>query len=308
MTSAEWIAAANKLLKADPNLTYQQAEQQLAADGHKRPSGITQKGSSKSGRRFGPKARRTAGQDARRVQQERTSTEAANQRQQTLAQQREEQQGIAQAAGLPEPHREHLYSQDISGELREGAPGDYVENVPEDIAAAKTALEQRIRTRYGGRYAVVIGVNGLRVIPKQYFDELVSPDDLPGIDIDETQDLDQQINVLKSITKKLPETLGGFQTEKPSVTVTGGSVRYKPKPLEGIKTDATVSAQTPVTPKQDLAQPVLKSNLTAEEVRNLVGFNENVQTGLKLGLQFASGAIRLGKTVLTAGAVLAGMK
>ena len=48
--------------------------------------------------------------------------------------------------------------------------------------------------------------------------------------------------------------------------------------------------------------------LTAEEVRELVGFNENVQTGLKLGLQIANGAIRLGKTVLTAGAVIAGMK
>ena len=48
--------------------------------------------------------------------------------------------------------------------------------------------------------------------------------------------------------------------------------------------------------------------LTAEEVRELVGFNESLYTGAKLGLQFANGAIRLGKTVLTAGAVLAGMK
>ena len=48
--------------------------------------------------------------------------------------------------------------------------------------------------------------------------------------------------------------------------------------------------------------------LTAEEVRDLVGFNESMATTVKLGLQVANGAIRLGKTVLTAGAIMAGMK
>jgi hypothetical protein len=48
--------------------------------------------------------------------------------------------------------------------------------------------------------------------------------------------------------------------------------------------------------------------LTAKEVRDLVGFNKSMATTVKLGLQVANGAIRLGKTVLTAGAVMAGMK
>lgn len=270
MTIAEWVAAANKLLKADPNLTYQQAEQQLAADGHKRPSGITQKGSSTSGRRFGKKAQRTKGQDIRRAAQEQTSTESANRRQQTLAEERKEQQGIADFSGMPAPHREHLHSQDISGEIREGAPGDYVENIPADIAAAKTALEQRIRTRYGNRYAVGIGVSGLRVIPRKFFDELVNPDDLPGIDIDETNSLESQLGVLKSISRQQPpEKLGGYQTDTPKPTITDGTIRYKPKPLEGIATDAAVPTQPEPTPKEDLSQPQLTFDTTPKPVSPL---------------------------------------
>jgi len=266
MTIAEWVSAANKLLKANPKLTYQQVEQQLAADGYKRPSGITQKGSSK-GKRFGKKSPRTRGQDIRRAGQEQFSTESAKQRQQELRKQRMEQQGIADFSGLPEPYREHLYSQDISGEITEGAPGDYVENVPADIAAAKTALEQRIRTRYGNRYAVGLGVGGLRVIPRKFFDERVNPDDLPGIDINENQSLEDQLGVLKSIAKQAPpEKLGGYQVEKPPVNVTGGSARYKPQRLEGFATDAYVPDQLPVTPKQDLSTPTLTFDTTPKPV------------------------------------------
>lgn len=267
MTIAEWISAANKLLKADPNLSYQQVEQKLAADGHKRPSGITQKGSSK-GKRFGKKSKRTPGQNIRRKGQELTSTEKADQTNKVLAEERQSLQGIAEAAGMSTPHREHLYSQDIAGDLREGAPGDYIQNVPSDIAAAKTALEQRIRTRYNNRYAVGLGVNGLRVIPREFFDELVSPDDLPGIDIDETASIDDQINVLQSIyTPEPPKQLGGFQTQKPRITSTAGTIRYKPKPLEGMATDY-VPMQPPLEPKQDLTQQVMK---TASDTAKVLG-------------------------------------
>lgn len=291
MTIAEWVSAANKLLKANPKLTYQQVEQQLAADGYKRPSGITQKGSSK-GKRFGRKSPRTRGQDVRRAAQEQFSTESAKQRQQELRKQRMEQQGIADFAGLPAPHREHLYSQDISGEITEGAPGDYVENVPADIAAAKTALEQRIRTRYGNRYAVGLGVSGLRVIPREFFDERVNPDDLPGIDINETQSLEDQLGVLKSIARQAPpERLGGYQVEKPPVTVTGGSIRYKPQRLEGFATDASVPPQLPVTPKQDLSTPMLTFDTTPKPV-------DPVTTAIAVG-----GGIVLGFAEAVKGAV-----
>jgi len=290
MTVAEWIAAANKLLKADSSLTYQQVEQQLAADGHKRPSGITQKGSSK-GKRFGKKAKRTSGQDIRRKGQEQTSTEKADKSNKALAEERAIQQGITEFAGMPTPHREHLYSQDISGDLREGAPGDYIQNVPSNIAAAKTALEQRIRTRYNNRYAVGIGVNGLRVIPREFFDELVSPDDLPGIDIDETVSIDDQINVLKSIyTPEPPKQLGGFQTHTPGITTTAGTIRYKPKQVLSFPKQKQLSQTLPPEPKQDLTQQVYEaSKVVTNAAVTAAGVGLAVGSGL---LQGIGGTIR----------------
>ena len=297
MNVSEWVDAANKLLKANPNLTYQQVENQLANKGFKRPPGITQKGSSTSGRRFGPKAARTPGQDLRRAAQEQVSTESATQRQQTLKEQRQEQQGIAEYAGLPRPHREHLYSQDISGEITEGAPGDYVENIPADIAAAKTALEQRIRTRYNNRYAVGLGVNGLRVVPRQFWDERVNPDDLPGIDIDETNSLEDQISVLKSIAKQAPPQTP--PQEKPRLPPT--TTQQKPTVLPKAKPapKATVSVKPRVTPKQDLSVPVM----SAEQVRNAVGLNQNIQSAVTFGLSAANrvkGVIQFGASVVSA--------
>jgi hypothetical protein len=291
MTTAEWISAANKRLKANPNLTYQQVEQQLAEDGFKRPAGITQKGSSKSGRRFGTKAQRTPGQDQRRAAQEQVSTEAAAQQQQTLKKIRQEQQGIADYAGMAGPHREHLYSQDISGEITEGAPGDYVENVPADIAAAKTALEQRIRTRYNNRYAVGLGVNGLRVIPRKFWDERVNPDDLPGIDIDETNSLEDQLGVLKSIAKQTP--LQTPPQEKPKLPPT--TTQQKPTVLPKAKPASKVTVPTTpaVTPKQNLSIPVM----SAEQVRSAVGFNQNIQSAVTFGLNVANGVVRFGQAV-----------
>jgi len=297
MNVSEWVSAANKLLKANPNLTYQQVEKQLADKGFNRPSGITQKGSSKSGRRFGPKAARTPGQDLRRAAQEQASTESATQRQQILKEQRQEQQGIAEYAGLPSPYREHLYSQDISGEITEGAPGDYVENIPADIAAAKTALEQRIRTRYNNRYAVGLGVNGLRVVPRQFWDERVNPDDLPGIDIDETNSLEDQISVLKSIAKQAPPQTPPQEKPRLPPTTTQQKPTVLPKAKPAPKT--TIPVKPRVTPKQDLSVPVM----SAEQVRNAVGLNQNVQSAITFGLSAANkvkGVIQFGASVVSA--------
>ena len=48
--------------------------------------------------------------------------------------------------------------------------------------------------------------------------------------------------------------------------------------------------------------------LTAEEVRDLVGFNQSLYTGAKLGMQIVNGGIRLGKAILGVSAAMAGMK
>jgi len=286
MTVAEWIEAANKLLKANPNLTYKQSEQQLAADGHKRPPGITQKGGSK-GLRWGLKSKRTPRQNAGRKTQEQTSTPLADYENKLLAKQRAELQGIAEFAGMPTPHREHPYSQDISGLLQTGAPSDFIKNVPSDLAAVKTALEQRIRTRYNNRYAVGVGVNGLRVIPVEFFDELVNPDDLPGIDIDETVPIDDQINVLKSIyTPEPPRQLGGFQTHTPSITTTAGTVKYKPKQVLSFPKQNQLPQTLPPEPKQDLTQQVYE---TYKVANTAVTTAKVLRTGFAIGTSLLQG-------------------
>ena len=48
--------------------------------------------------------------------------------------------------------------------------------------------------------------------------------------------------------------------------------------------------------------------LTAEEVRDLVGFNQSLYTGAKLGMQIVNGGIRLTRAVIGVGAAMAGMK
>lgn len=278
MTKAQWIQAANKLLKDNPNMSYQQAQQQLADQGFNRPTGITTKGN----RRFGPKATRTPGQNLRRAQQEKTSTEAASQHQKTLADQRREQTGIADFAGLPRPHREHPHNQDVATGLTEGAPGDYVLNIPEDMATAKTSLETTIRNKYGGRYAVGIGVNGLRVVPKKFWDERVNPDDLPGIDVDERHSLEDQISVLKSISRQPVDTnIGGFAQQTPLPQNTAGRTQYKPDPLGGVRLDVPTPQVTPPQQKEDLSQPQLTFDTTPKPV-NPVTFGLTLAAGVGL--------------------------
>jgi len=54
--------------------------------------------------------------------------------------------------------------------------------------------------------------------------------------------------------------------------------------------------------------PNLSKTLSAEEVRDLVGFNESLYTGAKLGMQIVNGGIRLTRAVIGVGAAMAGMK
>ena len=269
MTIAEWISAANALLKADPNLSYQQVEQKLLADGHKRPPGITQKGSSK-GRRFGTKSKRTPGQNIRRATQELTSTNQADEANKLLAKQRAELQGIAEFAGIPTPHREHLYSQDVSSLLQTGAPSDFIENVPSDLASAKTALEQRIRTKYNNRYVVGVGVNGLRVIPVEFFDELVSPDDLPGIDINEKQ-VKQFDRIVQSST---------------DLSLENGSIRLKRGQMTALA-GAGILALGPLGTAASAAETTERIKI-AQQTGNVLDQTQAVISGVSLSADVAS--------------------
>ena len=98
-----------------------------------------------------------------------------------------------------------------------------------------------------------------------------------------------------------PPELGGFQEETPGITNTAGTITYKPKPLEGIATDAAVPTQPTVTPKEDLSQPVLDSQIT-----NVLDAVNKVQT-YRYGLKLVNGVIKLVKFSLATGAAVVGI-
>ena len=196
MTIREWVAAANKLLKEDKSRSYQEAENILIAAGHSRPKGIKQNGSRSSGLRFALAPPKSPGQTKRRRNHVETSTPEADAHVAQSKLQRQQDRGIAEYAELPGMHGEHLVNQDSADAVRTGATGDLLQNIPADSGKTKTAAESIIRNDYNNEHVVGVGAENLRVIPKESFDELVSPDDLPGFDIDESKDLPSQLKRL----------------------------------------------------------------------------------------------------------------
>ena len=120
---------------------------------------------------------------------------------------------------------------------------------------------------------------------------------MPGIDIDETNSLEDQISVLKSIAKQAPPQTP--PQEKPRLPPT--TTQQKPTVLPKAKPapKATVSVKPSVTPKQDLSVPVM----SAEQVSNAVGLNQNIQSAVTFGLSAANrvkGVIQFGASVVSA--------
>lgn len=196
MTIREWVAAANKLLRKDKSLSYKEVEEILLAAGHPRPKGIKQNGSRSQGLSFKVSTPKSPGQRQRRKNHEQTSTPEAKAHVAKTKLQRKQDQGIADYADIPGTHTEHLVNQDSADAIRTGATGDLVQNIRADSGKTKTAAESIIRTDYNNEHVVGVGADNLRVIPKESFDELVSPDDLPGFDIDESKDLASQLKRL----------------------------------------------------------------------------------------------------------------
>ena len=190
MDTKQWIDLANQRLRSNPDLSPNQISDQLTKEGHSRPPNITNKGG-----RFGPRYR-GSNQRIKRREHEKTSTDTARERNKTLKKQRSEDLGIAEHAGLAKPHGEHIISQDSSDAIQQGAAGDLVTNIPADLAGKKTEVEQYIRDNHKDKYSVGLGRNGIRVIPKEYFDEIADLDSLPGIDIDEDEPIEDQLKDL----------------------------------------------------------------------------------------------------------------
>ena len=185
----DWIDKANLMLRKNPNMSKQEVINSLKKQGLDRPTGIEGKGP----RRFGPKSRSVGGR-SRRKTQEQVSTQQSAEFTKKQRQLMSEDVGIAQHAGMEEPFFEHKYSQDVSGLLEEGAPGDYVDRFPEQSSAFKTEAERINRQNYRNRFAILTTPTGFRAVPREYFSELADPFSLPGIDLDETVSIKKQLD------------------------------------------------------------------------------------------------------------------
>lgn len=238
MTIPEWVAAANKILRENKSLSYKEAEEILVAAGHQRPKGIKQNGSRKTGRLFARASKKTPEQSIRRRNHEKTSTPEAAEHVAKTKLQRKEVEGIAEYAGLPGLHTEHLVNQDSADAIRTGAAGDLVENIPADSGKSKTSLESIIRNDYNNEYVVGISADNFRIIPKESYDELVDPDDLPGFNINEIKDLDSQLK------KGIEKHRGGIRFRAGGLGAIGGMV-LDPETIEkAVEGDYNGAAQS----------------------------------------------------------------
>ena len=253
MTPQEWASAANKLSRANPGLTRAEIITKMNLQGMPRPSGVENKGKDLKGNpRFGKKTR-SQGQAARRRAHEQPSTPESDDNLQRLRQEQEEINNIAAYAGLEGAHHEHRYPSDATDTLgNEGAPGDYVDNRPNPYSKWKTALEQYNRTKRDNRYRLIETPEGVRIVDSRYADVRVDPYELPGMDIDESMDVDQVFSVLPYI---VAQDLSLRRTQFPGtqantgIQVTAGQAQWKSPPLGGFVGKERTPYVTPPSPK-----------------------------------------------------------
>ena len=189
MDQKDWITKANKMLKEYPDMPKDEVIKTLKDQGFARPTGIEGRDS----RSFKKKTRSSSGRAGRNAQ-EKVSTETSAKNTKLQRQLIAEDLGIAEYSGLEKPFFEHTYSQDISGLLEEGAPGDYVERLPTQDSDFKTEAERISRQNYKNRFAIVTTPEGFRAVPREYFSELPDPSTLPGIDLDPNVSIKEQFN------------------------------------------------------------------------------------------------------------------
>jgi hypothetical protein len=189
MDQKNWITKANKMLKEYPGMSKDEVIKTLKDQGFARPTGIEGRDS----RSFKKKTRSSSGR-ARRKAQEKVSTETSAKNTKLQRQLIAEDLGIAEYSGLEKPFFEHTYSQDVSGLLEEGAPGDYVERLPTQDSAFKTEAERISRQNYKNRFAILTTPEGFRAVPREYFSELADPSTLPGIDLDPNVSIKEQFS------------------------------------------------------------------------------------------------------------------
>ena len=144
----------------------------------------------------------------------------------------------------------------------------------------------------------------IRVIPKKFHNKYQPTSSQPGFDFEPGMDIDEAVKNLPIVTAaEPPPKTSAPQGAAPKLPTT---TQQKPVALPKTKPAAKVivPVKPAVTPKQNLSIPVM----SAEQVRNAVGFNQNVQSAVTFGLSAANkvkGVIQFGASVVSA---LAGLE
>ena len=265
MTPSEWASAANKLSRSNPGLSRAEVITKMNLQGMPRPTGVEGKGKDAKGNpRFGIKTR-SKGQTARRKQHEQTSTDASADNLARLRQQQETINNMAAYAGMEGAHHEHYAPSDMTDMLAgEGAPGDYVDNRPQSYSRWKTSVEQYNRTKFGNRYRLVETPEGARIVDRRYADARVDPYDLPGMDIDESMDVEQIFSALPFMVAhdlSMRQTEFPGQTNLPGLTTTAdGQVHFKMPALPGFDTSVQPGPSVTAAPGTYSSPLVMETN------------------------------------------------
>lgn len=258
MTPSQWASAAGKLARANPQLTRAQIITKMNLDGMPRPTGVENKGTDRKGNlKFGTKTR-SPGQKSRRINHEKTSTPQSTDNLKQLEQDRNEINNVAAYAGLDPAHPEHTAPSDMTDMLPdEGAPGDFVNNRPKSYSDWKTATEQYIRTKHPD-YRLVETPEGPRIVDRRYADNRVDPYELPGMNVDESMDIEQIFNVLPFMISQdlaLKKTQFPGAEQQSPIKTTGGRVVYRPPSLPGFMEQERTPQVTP--PQSKYVPPVV---------------------------------------------------
>ena len=265
MTPSEWASAANKFSRANPGLSRAEIITKMNLQGMPRPTGVEGKGKDAKGNpRFGIKTR-SKGQTARRKQHEQTSTETSADNLQRLRQLQEEITNIAAHAGMEGAHHEHYAPSDMTDMLAgEGAPGDYVDNRPQSYSRWKTSVEQYNRTKRDNRYRLVETPEGARIVDRRYADARVDPYDLPGMDVDESMDVEQVFSALPFMVAhdlSMRQTEFPGQTNLPGLTTTAdGQVHFRMPALPGFDTSVQPGPSVTAAPGTYSSPQVMETN------------------------------------------------
>ena len=254
MTPQEWASAASKLSRANPGLTHAEVISRMEDGGMPRPPGVKNNGYDKQRRPMFKARTRSQGQKDKRSNHEKTSTtEAADQ----LAKLKTWQQTInnmAAAQGMEGWNQEHAYPSDHAADviLDRGRAGDYTYLNPDSDAEWKTAVEQYIRSYRDNRYRLLRGNFGDRIVDTRYADDLVDPQDLPGMDVDPSMTPEQIFTALPIIVRQdlsMRQTQFPGTQQQPGIQTTAGKVEFKPGQLGGFVPEERTPYVTPPSPK-----------------------------------------------------------